>query len=101
MGSRTNLEPVEAKLGKIRLIKWDDLHFRGSPKHPTTLILVERLKTVTGLLNSQPLGLVWVGFQMPPLTAIWQLYLRRFAIEHWYRECETNLVLDCTEVKYP
>jgi len=24
---------------------------------------------------------------MPPITEIWQLYLRRFTIEHWYREC--------------
>ncbi len=28
-----------------------------------TLILVERLETVTGRLNSQPLWLVWVGIQ--------------------------------------
>ena len=65
------------------------------------LILVVRLETVTGRLNNQPLCSVWVGFQMPPLTAIWQLYLPRFAIEHWYREYETNLALDCTEVEYP
>ena len=42
-----------------------------------TLILVERLETVTGRLNSQPLWLVWVGIQMPSLAEIWQLYLRR------------------------
>ena len=59
-----------------------------------TLILVERLETVTSRLNSQPLWLVWVGIQMPSLAEIWQLYLRRFALEHWYRECETNLTLD-------
>ncbi len=69
------LESVEPKLGKIRLKKWDDLHFRGSSKHPMTLILVERLETVTGRLNSQPLWLVWVGIQMPSLAEIWQLYL--------------------------
>jgi hypothetical protein len=28
--------------------KWDNLYFRGSPKHSMTLILVERLETVTG-----------------------------------------------------
>jgi hypothetical protein len=38
-----------------------------------TLILVERLDTVTGQLKTQPLWLVWVGVQMPPLTEIWQL----------------------------
>ncbi|WP_445172341.1 transposase, partial [Microcoleus sp.] len=30
------LESVEPKLGKFRFKKWDDLHFRGSPKHPMT-----------------------------------------------------------------
>jgi hypothetical protein len=76
------LESVEPKRGKIHLRKWDNLHFRGSPKHPMTLILVEPLETVTGRLNSQPLWLVWVGIQMPFLNEIWQLYLRHFALEH-------------------
>ncbi len=94
------LECLEPKLGRIRLRTWDNLHFRGSPKHQMTLILVERLDTVTGQLKTQPLWLVWVGVQMPPLTEIWQLYLRRFAIEHWYRECETNIALDNSEAKH-
>jgi hypothetical protein len=85
------LESLEPKLGRIRLRTWDNLHFRGSPKHPMTLILVERLDTVTGQLKTQPLWLVWVGVQMPPLTEIWQLYLRRFAIEHWYRLAKQTL----------
>ena len=71
------LESVEPKLGKIRLIKWDDLDFRASPKHPMTLILVEGLETVTARLNSQPLCSVWVGIQKPSLAEIWQLYLGR------------------------
>jgi len=36
---------------------------------------------------------------MPPLHEIWQLYLRRLAIEHWYRECETNLALENSEAE--
>jgi hypothetical protein len=71
------LESVEPKLGKIRLRNWDNLHFRGCPQHSMTLILVERLDTVTGQLKTQPLWLAWVGLQMPPLLEIWQLYLRR------------------------
>ena len=71
------LESVKPELGKIRLRNWDNLHFRGSPKHSMTLILVERLDTVTGQLKNQPLWLAWVGLQMPPLLEIWQLYLRR------------------------
>jgi len=56
-----------------------------------TLILVERLDTFTGQLKTQPLWLVWVNIQMPPLTDIWQLYLRRFGSEHWYRLAKQTL----------
>lgn len=56
-----------------------------------TLILVELLETVTGRLNSQPLWLVWVGIQMPSRAEIWQLYLRSFALEHWYRLAKQTL----------
>ncbi len=94
------LESLEPKLGRIRLRTWDNLHFRGSPKHPMTLILVERLDTFTGQLKTQPLWLVWVSVLMPPLTEIWQLYLRRFALEYWYRESETNIALDNSEAKH-
>ena len=59
-----------------------------------SLILVERLEAETDQLKTQPLWLVWVRLQMPPLLEIWQLYLRRFTIEHWYRQCQTNLTLD-------
>jgi hypothetical protein len=38
-----------------------------------TLILVERLDSVTDQLKTQPLWLVWVGIQMPALKEIWQL----------------------------
>ncbi len=55
--------------------------------------------SLTGKLKAQPLWLVWVGIQIPPLHEIWQLYLRRLAIEHWYRECETNLALDNSEAE--
>ena len=84
-------ESQQPKLETLRVRKWDNLHFRGSPKHSMTLILVERLNSLTGQLKTQPLWLVWVGIQMPPLDEIWQLYLRRFALEHWYRLAKQTL----------
>ena len=66
-----------------------------------TLILVERLETVTGRLNSQPLWLVWVGIQMPSLAEIWQLYLRRFALEHWYRLAKQTLHWNVPKLSTP
>jgi hypothetical protein len=92
---------LEPKLGRIRLRKWDNLHFRGSPKHPMTLILVERLEAITGQLKTQPLWLVWVGLQMPPLTEIWQLYLRRFTIEYVVSLAQQTLHWTLAEVEYP
>jgi len=81
----------EIKRGRIRLRQWDNLHFRATAQHPMSLILVERLEAETDQLKTQPLWLVWVGFQMPPLNEIWQQYLRRFAIEHWYRLAKQTL----------
>lgn len=35
--------------------------------------------------NFRPLWLIWVGEEMPYLHQFWHQYLRRFAIDHWYR----------------
>jgi hypothetical protein len=66
-----------------------------------TLILVERLDTVTGQLKTQPLWLAWVGLQMPPLLEIWQLYLRRESSRTLVSPSQTNFALDCTKAQYP
>jgi hypothetical protein len=72
------------KLGALRLRQWSGLHFRKSADQQMTLILVERLDE-EGQLKQNPLWLVWVGQQLPPLETLWRLYLQRFCIEHWYR----------------
>lgn len=78
------------KLGALRLRQWSGLHFRQSADHPMTLILVERLDE-QGNLKQKPLWLVWVGEALPPLKTLWQLYLQRFCIEHWYRFIKQRL----------
>lgn len=78
------------KLGSLRLRQWSGLHFRQSADHPMTLILVERLDE-TGQLKQKPLWLVWLGQQPPALEMLWQLYLQRFCIEHWYRFIKQRL----------
>jgi len=77
-------------LGHIRISQWSQLHFKQSADHPMTLLLIERLDKA-GQLKHQPLWLIWVGQTMPTLVAIWRLYLRRFAIEHWYRFLKQRL----------
>lgn len=77
-------------LGQIRMSQWSQLHFKQSADHPMTLWLVERLDEA-GQLKHQPLWLIWIGQTMPTLASVWKLYLRRFAIEHWYRFLKQRL----------
>jgi hypothetical protein len=39
----------------------------------------------------KPLFLAWVGMTMPTLEELWQSYLRRFSLEHWYRFAKQRL----------
>lgn len=71
----------DPKLGRLRVRRWDTLHLKQASEHPFTLILVERLDEP----KSKPLWLIWIGTGTLKLSQVWQRYLRRFAIEHWYR----------------
>jgi hypothetical protein len=55
------------------------------------LILVERLKPNRKGLLQKPLWLVFIGEEMLPLEILWSKYLRRFAVEHWYRFIKQRL----------
>lgn len=81
----------DSKFGQLQVRMWSDLHFSGSATHAMQLILVERILPEPSHSKSQPLWLVWVGQEMPPLAEIWRLYLRRFAIDHWYRLIKQRL----------
>ncbi|MEH2083066.1 MAG: hypothetical protein V7K89_24745 [Nostoc sp.] len=64
---------------------WSNLHFRKTATRPMSLIRVERLDDLGNLQVSKPLWLAWLGEEMPPLSEVWTLYLRRFTVAHWYR----------------
>jgi hypothetical protein len=55
------------------------------------LILLERGDQNSPGKMSKPLWLIWLGEEMPLLSEIWQLYLRRFGIDHWYRLAKQRL----------
>jgi hypothetical protein len=76
-----SLTVEDPKIGRLSVRLWKSLHFRQAADHPFTVILVERLD----IPQSQPLWLLWFGDSSPILSQLWQQYLRRFAIEHWYR----------------
>jgi hypothetical protein len=81
----------DPKLGRLRICRWDALHFRQAVNHPFTVILVERLDAP----ESNPLWLMWVGPDKPDLNQVWHQYLRRFVIEHWYRFVRQRLHWTC------
>ena len=94
------LEVNEEKLGQCQVRLWHHLHFQKSDKHPMHLILVERRSSQANGTTKRPLWLVWVGEGIPQIDQIWHQYLRRFAVDHWYRFALATLTLDTTEVKY-
>ncbi len=86
-----SLEVDDPKLGRVRLRLWRGLHFRKAASHPMLLLRVERLEQQRCGRVSKPLWLAWIGEQMPPLTEVWRFYLRRFAVDHWYRFAKQRL----------
>lgn len=80
-----------AKWGQLRLQLWHSLHLKQAAKQVLSLIRVERLGTAATPLAFKPLWLIWVGQELPALATVWQQYLRRFAIEHWYRFAKQRL----------
>lgn len=82
------LEIDDPKLGQLRLRLWCNLHFQQSAKHSMSVIQLERTEVQR---NYKPLWLVWVGEQTPTVCSIWHQYLRRFAVDHWYRFIKQRL----------
>ncbi|MBI4784013.1 MAG: hypothetical protein HY785_22240 [Oscillatoriophycideae cyanobacterium NC_groundwater_1537_Pr4_S-0.65um_50_18] len=85
------VEVEDAKLGTVRVTRWSQYHFRKSAQRPMEIIRVEVLKSTEGKQRFKPLWLAWLGQTMPPLETLWLSYLRRFAIEHWYRFAKQRL----------
>ena len=81
----------DPKFGRVRVSRWSAYHFRKSPKRAMEVLRVEVLETQSGKRRLTPLWLVWLGAQMPPLETLGLQYLRRFALEHWYRFAKQRL----------
>jgi hypothetical protein len=81
----------DPKLGQVRVQVWHNLHFRLSPAHPMSILLVERLTDDGCARISKPMWLAFMGLSMPTVAEVLRLYLRRFAIDHWYRFAKNRL----------
>jgi len=86
-----DIEVDDPKIGRVRIRLWQDLHFQGAAQHSMQLLRVERLGERRSWRLAKPLWLAWIGEEVPPLTEVWRLYLRRFAVDHWYRFAKQRL----------
>ncbi|XGV94339.1 MAG: hypothetical protein ACAF41_00730 (plasmid) [Leptolyngbya sp. BL-A-14] len=85
------VEVDDPKFGRVRVSRWRAYHFRKSPQREMEMLRVEVLEPQSRKRRLTPLWLVWLGEQMPPLETLWLHYLRRFALEHWYRFAKQRL----------
>ncbi len=85
------IELEDAKLGRLKIRLWHELHLRKSPSHPMSVMLVERLNSDGSTRIAKPMWLAFIGESMPPCIKVLQLYLRRFGVDHWYRFAKQRL----------
>lgn len=81
----------DPQLGRVQVTRWSRLHFQRSAQREMELLRVEVLQPVGHRCKFQPLWLVYLGQKMPPLSELWRHYLRRFAVDHWYRFAKQRL----------
>ncbi len=77
--------------GVIEISRWPNFHFYQSPDYPMTIILVKRQGKKLSHRAAQPMWLAWIGEEELSSIDLWELYLRRFAIEHWNRFIKQRL----------
>jgi hypothetical protein len=95
--AQEDITTQDAKLGRLRVRRWKTLHLKQAAEHPFDLILVERLDVP----DSNPFWLIWMAQEAMSLSQTWQQYLRRFAIEHWYRFVRQRLHWTVPQVSTP
>lgn len=82
----------DEKLGRVRIQRWDDLHFEDAPKRRITVLRVERLEARGTRRDPK---VIWLGYcgksKLPLHDPTWRQYLSRYVIEHWYRFIKQSL----------
>ncbi len=84
------MEVEDPRLGRLRLRVWHSLHLRQAAQQTVSLIQLQRLEPDSPL-TPKPLWLIWAGLEFASLHTVWPQYLRRFAIDHWYRFAKQRL----------
>src|SRR5204863_9850209 len=72
--------------GNVHIDAWNDLHVRGAPAAPFSVIRVQVERLPKMKQKPYPLWLAWIGGALPTdLTTLWRWYLHRFTVEHAFR----------------
>ncbi len=86
------LELVDEELGPVRLQLWRGLHLRKAKGETLSLIRIERVNARGTRREPRVLWVAWDGGEeAPSLARDWRHYLRRFAVDHWYRFAKQRL----------
>jgi len=86
-----DVEMQDPVLGKVRIRIWNDLHFQKAPGCPLRVACVERLESKGTRRLPKLIWVAWIGEEPPDDTTWWQTYLRRYAVDHWYRFAKQRL----------
>jgi hypothetical protein len=84
-------EIQDPDLGKVRVRIWNDLHFQKAAQCPLRVACVERLENKGTRRLPKLIWLAWIGEEPPEEITWWQLYLRRYPVDHWYRFAKQRL----------
>lgn len=95
------LEVNDPTLGAVRLRLWWDKHFKRAADHSLPVLRLERLGARGTRRDPKALWVGWLGEPPPPLGEWWRLYLRRFALDHWYRFAKQGLHWTLPRLKTP
>jgi hypothetical protein len=88
------------KWERVELQMWRGLRMHGAADQVFSLICIQCLDPVAPH-RTKPLWLIWVGEPPPLLLQLWKLYLRRFAIDHWYRFAKQRLHWNLPQLSTP
>lgn len=91
----------DPQLGRVHLSVWRNWHFKKAGAHPFLVLRLERPHARGTRRDPKDLWVAWMGSAPPPLTEWWRLYLRRFAVDHWYRFAKGPLHWTLPHLKTP
>jgi hypothetical protein len=95
------LTVTDDQLGSVQISVWPAKHLAKAPAQPFPVVRIERLEAHGTRRDPKDLWLAWLGEEPPPLSTWWRSYLRRFAIDHWYRFAKQGLYWTLPHLKTP